>query len=257
MNARSPALSIVVPAFNEAKRIRETVASIQNYLASTKTTYEIVVVADGTDATREIVSEMARSDSRLTVLGTSVRRGKGCGVREGMLQARGQLVGFVDADNKTPIEELTRLMPWFEKGYDVVIGSRGLAETRIENPQPLYRQIGSRVFGICMRTLTGLHGIRDTQCGFKFFRAEVARDLFQRQWIDGYMFDVEILCLAQKAGYSIKEVGVRWRDDGDSRLDLVAGNWRNFVDLMRIRFWPAPVARAQRLIPPATRERAA
>jgi dolichyl-phosphate beta-glucosyltransferase len=118
----------------------------------------------------------------------------------------------------------------------VVIGSRALADSRIEKPQPLYRRLGSRGFHVLMRTVVGLSGITDTQCGFKFFRRDVALDLFRRQRIDGYMFDVEILYLARRAGYRIAQVPVRWRDDGDSRLALLSGNFRNVVDLFRIRF---------------------
>ena len=136
--------------------------------------------------------------------------------------------------------ELDRLLPFFDEGFDLVIGSRGLADSRIERPQPLLRRVGSRAFGLAMHAIIGLRGIRDTQCGFKFFRADVARDLFSRQRIDGYMFDVEVLHLASRSGYRIKQVGVRWRDDGDSRLDLVAGNWRNMIDILKIRFGRYP-----------------
>ncbi len=156
------------------------------------------------------------------------------------------MIGFADADYKTPIEELDKLLPWLAHGYDLVIGSRNVADSHIEVAQPLYRRLGSRAFGIAMHLLVGLWQIRDTQCGFKFFRGEVARALFARQRIDGYMFDVEILHLALRGGYRIKEVGVRWQDDGDSRLELVAGNWRNFIDLLRIRLGrSAPIPSAE------------
>jgi dolichyl-phosphate beta-glucosyltransferase len=172
-------------------------------------------------------------------LGSVKRSGKGRGIRLGVQRAVGQIIGFADADCKTPIEELDKLLPWFGEGYDIVVGSRAMVESRIENPQPLYRQLGSRAFGLAMHAILGLWHIHDTQCGFKFLRAHVARDLFSRQRIDGYMFDVEILHLAERSGYHVKEVGVRWRDDGDSRLQLVAGNWRNMIDLLRIRFGKA------------------
>ena len=114
-------------------------------------------------------------------------------------------------------------MPFLREGCDVVIGSRAVGDSRIERRQPLYRRLGSRVFKWSMQAMVGLYGIGDTQCGFKFFRSAVARDLFTRQHIDGYMFDVEILRLAKKSGYRIEEVGVRWADDGDSRYDPVGG----------------------------------
>jgi dolichyl-phosphate beta-glucosyltransferase len=157
-----------------------------------------------------------------------------------MRLARGEIVGFVDADNKTPIDELTRLLPWLTHGFEIVIGSRALVESRIEVAQPTYRQLGSRVFAFGMRAIVGLPHIRDTQCGFKFFSSRAAADIFGRARIDGYMCDVEILWLAQKLGYPVKEVGIRWRDDGDSRLELVRGNARNLADLLRIRFQSIP-----------------
>jgi glycosyltransferase involved in cell wall biosynthesis len=230
------ALSVIVPAFNEVRRIATTLDAIRAYLERGGFDYEIIVAADGNDGTRERVAAMAAENPRLTVFGSTTRGGKGRGIRLGVARARGDVIGFVDADYKTPIEEVAKLLPWFERGFDVVIGSRAIAGSEIVVRQPLHRQIGSRVFGVAMHTLVGLWGIRDTQCGFKFFRGAVARDLFGRQQIDGYMFDVEVLHLAARAGWQIKEVGVVWQDDGDSRLDLVAGNWHNMIDLFRIRF---------------------
>jgi dolichyl-phosphate beta-glucosyltransferase len=231
-----PCLSLILPAYNEVGRIRHTIAQTQAYLSQRRISYELIVAVDGDDGTREAVGGLARFDPRLSVLGGVERRGKGRGIRLGVARARGQIIGFADADFKTPIEELDKVLPWFREGYDIVIGSRCVADARIEVPQPLYRQVGSRAFGLAMHTLLGLWHIHDTQCGFKFFRAPVARDLFSRQRIDGYMFDVEVLHLAEQSSYHIKEVGVRWRDDGDSRLQLVAGNWRNMLDILRIRF---------------------
>jgi dolichyl-phosphate beta-glucosyltransferase len=236
----SPYLSLIVPAYNEVERIASTLASMQAYLDRVGTAYEIIVAADGNDGTRERVAELAARDRRLSVLGSAERGGKGRGIRQGMARARGQIIGFADADYKTPIEELDKVLPWFACGYDLVIGSRTMADSRIEVPQPLYRRLGSRAFALAMHLIIGMWNIRDTQCGFKFFRRSVALDLFRRQRIDGYMFDVEILYLARRAGYRIKEVGVRWHDDGDSRLQLVSGNWRNMLDIFRIRLGKYP-----------------
>jgi dolichyl-phosphate beta-glucosyltransferase len=229
-------LTVIVPAYNEARTIESTVTAVAAHLERRFSFFEIIVRADGDDGTRERVAALAAKDPRISVGGAVERRGKGRGIREGVARSRGAIVGFVDADYKTPIEEIDLLLPWFDEGYDVVIGSRALGDSRIEVAQPRHRQLGSAVFGLAMHAIVGLPGIRDTQCGFKFFRGAVARDLFRRQKIDGYMFDVEILYLAERAGYRIKEVGIRWRDDGDSRLQLVAGNWRNMIDLFRIRF---------------------
>jgi dolichyl-phosphate beta-glucosyltransferase len=229
-------LSIIVPAYNEAKSIQRTLGAICAYLDQQPYAAEVIVAADGDDGTRELAAALAQSDARILVIGSSERGGKGRGIRNGVALARGRIIGFCDADYKTPIEELAKLLPWFNHGCDVVIASRGLAESRIEVPQALYRRLGSRAFAIAMHLTIGLWSITDTQCGFKFFRRAVARDLFGRQRIDGYMFDVEILHLAERSDYRIKEVGVRWRDDGDSRYDPLGGTWKNLKEILRIRF---------------------
>jgi len=229
-------LSVIVPAYNEAQSINRTLDAIQAYLNQQPYCYEIIVSADGDDGTRALVAERAEHDPRISVIGTVARGGKGRGIRNGVALARGNVIGFVDADYKTPIEELAKMLPWLARDYDMVIASRGLDDSRIEVAQPLYRQLGSRAFAIAMHLAIGLWNISDTQCGFKFFRADIARDLFTRQRIDGYMFDVEILHLAERSGYRIKEVGVRWRDDGDSRYDPIGGTWKNLKEILRIRF---------------------
>lgn len=231
-----PHITLILPAYNEVNAIAHTIKEAEAYFEERRRTYEIILCADGDDGTRELASEMARTDPALRVLGSVKRRGKGYGVCQGVALARGEIIGFVDADNKTPIEEFDKFEPWLRDGYEVVIGSRGLRESRIEQAQPLHRRVGSRGFGLLMHTVVGLHDIVDTQCGFKFFQRRAALDLFGRQRIDGYMFDVEVLYLAQRAGYRIAQVPVRWRDDRDSRLALLSGNVRNLIDLFRIRF---------------------
>ena len=231
-----PHITLIMPAYNEAKRIAQTVSEARDYFARRGLTCEIIVSADGTDGTRELVAEMAKTDPNLKVIGSAERRGKGYGVRQGVRLARGEVIGFVDADNKTPIDEFDKFEPYLRDGYDVIIGSRGLRESRIERAQPLHRRLGSKGFALFMHAVVGLPGITDTQCGFKFFQRHLALDLFSRQKIDGSMFDVEILYLARQSGYRIAQVPVRWRDDGDSRLVLLGGNIRNAVDVFRIRF---------------------
>jgi dolichyl-phosphate beta-glucosyltransferase len=231
-----PYLTLVLPAYNEVKRIAQTLCEARNYFARRRYTYEIIVAADGDDGTRELVAAMAKEDPTFRVIGSVTRRGKGYGIRQGVALARGEVIGFVDADNKTPIDGFDKFIPWLQEGYDVVIGSRGLRESRIERWQPWYRRLGSRGFGIFMHTVVGLKDITDTQCGFKFLQRRAALDLFSRQRVDGYMFDVEILYLAEKLGYRIAQVPIRWRDDADSRLMLVRGNIQNVRDIFRIRF---------------------
>lgn len=229
-------MSVILPAYNEAASIGRTLAAMRTFLQDQGYGYEVIVAADGDDRTSEIVREAARDWPELRLSAERGRHGKGHGLRRGMALASGEIVGFLDADYKTPVDEATKLLPWLRQGYDVVIGSRALDDSRIEVHQPWYRRWGSRGFALAMHGIVGLHHIRDTQCGFKFFRRAAALEIFGRARIDGYMCDVEILWLAERLRYRVKEVGIRWRDDGDSRLELVRGNLRNTIDLLRIRF---------------------
>jgi dolichyl-phosphate beta-glucosyltransferase len=228
-------VSVVVPAYNESRSIAATLDGMFAYFATKPYGCEVIVVADGDDGTRELVEERAAREPRLKILGSRKRLGKGHGVRHGVHLARGDVIGFVDADNKTPITEFDKFEPHLAGGVPVVIGSRALQQSQVERPQKLYRRLGSKAFGFLMHAFIGLKDIPDTQCGFKFFRRDAALAIFERQRIDSYMFDVEILYLATQAGYPIAQVPVRWRDDGDSRLQLVRGNVRNVVDILRIR----------------------
>ena len=228
-------VSLILPAYNEVGTIASTIRETGSYFRSRGLRYEIIVAADGDDGTRELAIETARQGEPVRVIGNRERSGKGRGVREAMGLARGSVAGYADADNKVPIEEFDKFRPWLSQGYDVVIGSRTMQDSQIERRQPLYRQLGGKGFGLFMHAVVGLHGITDTQCGFKFFTRTAAREIFNRQQIDGYMFDVEILVLARRLGYGIQQVPIRWHDDGDSRLALVSGNLRNAIDIFRIR----------------------
>jgi len=232
-------VSLILPAYNEAATIAATIRETGGYFRSRGLRYEIIVAADGNDGTRELALETAGQGEPVRVIGNRERGGKGRGVREAMVLARGNIAGYADADNKVPIEEFDKFRPWLDPSSsqpcDVVIGSRAMRDSTIERRQPLYRQLGGKGFGLFMHAVVGLRGITDTQCGFKFFSRAAAHEIFSRQQIDGYMFDVEILVLARRLGYGIQQVPIRWRDDGDSRLELVSGNLRNVADIFRIR----------------------
>jgi len=236
-------VSLILPAYNEAATIASTIRETGSYFRARGLRYEIIVAADGDDGTRELALETAREGEPVRVIGNRERSGKGRGVRDAAALANGNIVGYADADNKVPIEEFDKFRlllspssgPWLGQRYDVVIGSRAMRDSHVERRQPLYRQLGGKGFGLFMHAVVGLKGITDTQCGFKFFTCAAARDIFPRQQIDGYMFDVEILVLARRLGYRIQQVPIRWRDDGDSRLALVSGNLRNAIDIFRIR----------------------
>jgi dolichyl-phosphate beta-glucosyltransferase len=231
----TPDITLILPAYNEVRRIEQTLTETIEYFKARRLHYEIIVPADGDDGTRELVAGLSRRDPRIWVTGQPERRGKGRGVREAVAIATGNVIGYADADNKVPIREFDKIEPWLQQSYEVVIGSRGSRGSLIEQKQPWYRRIGSKGFYVFLHSLIGLPGVRDTQCGFKFFPASVAKHLFAIQTIDGYMFDIEILVLAQRLGYRIKEVPIRWRDDGDSRLELLRDNIRNVRDVWQIR----------------------
>lgn len=237
MNSKLPEkITLIFPAYNEARRIEGTLNEAVAYFDEQQMDYEIIVSADGDDGTREIVKQMCHRNPRLKVIGSKQRRGKGYGIRRAIEIAQGQIIGFSDADDKTPITEFNHFLPYLLNGWEIVIGSRGQRASVIERSQPWYRQLGSKGFAVFMHTVLGMWDIVDTQCGFKFFDEKVARELFSRQVVDGYMYDVEILYLARQMGYRIQQVPIRWRDDGDSRLDLLAGNLQNVRDILNIRF---------------------
>lgn len=233
--ANNPDITLILPAYNEVNSIEQTLSETIAYFSSRQLRYEIVVAADGNDGTREVVMTVGRKYPAIRAIGGVARRGKGRGIREAVAIASGDIIGFADADNKVPIQEFGKLEPWLRRGCHVVIGSRGDRNSVIERKQPWYRRVGSLGFYWFLKAMIGLSGVRDTQCGFKFFPRDVAKHLFRCQIIDGYMFDVEILVLAQRFGYQIKEVPIRWRDDGDSRLELFRGNIRNIRDVLHIR----------------------
>lgn len=235
MTHEMPTISLIFPAYNEAKRIVNTVQEAIDYFEAKAITFEIIVSADGDDGTRELVTTHFADDLRIRAIGSPERGGKGLGIRRALPYIHGRYVGFSDADNKTPIAEFDKFLPLLEAQTDIVIGSRAGKNAIIEQSQPWYRQIGSRGFGIFMRLVTGLYGISDTQCGFKFFQRDIFADLFTHQQIDGYMYDVEILYIARFRGYQVVEIPIRWRDDNDSRLNLVGGNIRNALDVLKIR----------------------
>lgn len=238
-----PHLSLILPAFDEAASIVGVLDATRDYLDRQPYDYEILVGADGDDGTRELAAHAAAGEARIHVFGGPQRRGKGRAVREGVARARGGVIAYADADGKVPPREIGAALASLADGWDVVIGSRRLASSRVQRQPPLHRRLGSLAFTRIARVVAGVRGISDTQCGFKFFRAEAARAVFARQECDGYMFDVEILGLAQILGYRLREIPIVWRDDGDTRFDPFAGSWRNARDLWHIR---ARLRRARR-----------
>jgi dolichyl-phosphate beta-glucosyltransferase len=222
-----PFLSVVIPAFNEVRRLPPTLEKIQRHLAGRP--HEILVVDDGSqDGTAERAAAAG-----VEVLRNDGNRGKGYSVRRGMLAAKGGHRLMTDADLSTPIEELDRLLGKMDEGYDVVIASRALPESNVEIRQPWYRENTGRLFNLCVRMLA-LPGLQDTQCGFKLFSAAAAEQSFAPARLDGFSFDVEALFVARRRGFRIAEVPVTWRNDEATRVDTFKGAVA-FLDLARIR----------------------
>jgi dolichyl-phosphate beta-glucosyltransferase len=224
------ALSVVIPAYNEAARLPPTLRRISAHLAGHS--YEILVVDDGsTDGTADAARSVGCPG--LQVLRTEPNRGKGHAVRRGMLAARGDRRLMTDADLSTPIEDLGRLHGRLDEGYDVAIGSRALPGADVQVRQPWYRENAGRVFNLMVRVLA-LPDLRDTQCGFKLWGAAAAEEAFGATRLDGFCFDVEALYLARKRGRRIAEVPVTWRNDAGTRVGALRG-MTAFLDLARIR----------------------
>ena len=205
----TPQLSVVIPAFNESVALDRNLPSITSYLENHGISYEIVVSDDGSwDATRRVAQAYTHRGVR--VLGFDKNRGKGAALRSGVLASRGRQVLLADADFSMPISDLPRLQNGL-KYADLALGSRATAQSQILRRQPWYRQLMGRVFRGVVR-LAGVHGIRDTQCGFKLLRGDLARELFRDLTTKGFAFDVELIWLAQQRGYRVVEVGIRWAD---------------------------------------------
>jgi dolichyl-phosphate beta-glucosyltransferase len=227
-----PYLSVVIPAYNEAARLPRTLGRLTEFLATGGRPYEVLVVDDGSSDSTADAARRA-GGSVVTVVRTETNRGKGHAVRRGMLLARGERLLMTDADLSTPAEELPRFMARMDEGYDVVIGSRAVAGANIEVRQPWYRESAGRAFNVLVRALA-LPGLHDTQCGFKLWSADAAREAFGAARLDGFSFDVETLFIARKRGRRIAEVPVTWRNDAATRVGALRGT-AAFVDLFRIR----------------------
>jgi len=253
MNARAPELSIVIPAYNERQRLGRTLSRICEYFATTPLGtdgIEIIVVDDGsTDGTPEIVREFAREIPRLRLVSNRVNRGKGFSVRHGMLEARGRIALFTDADLSAPIEDSRKLLTAIRAGYDVAFGSRAIDRTLIFVHQSRFREVAGIIFNGFVRIFTGL-AFHDTQCGFKAFVLPSCRIVFEQQRIEGFGFDPEVLFLARRHGLRAIEVPVRWAHDPATKVHVFRDSLLMFGDLIYIRWnWLLgryPVARSSR-----------
>lgn len=228
-----PFLSIIIPAHNEARRLPPSLEKIDAFLDTQPFAAEVLVVENGSiDDTLGIAESYAEKMPRLRVLHEDLR-GKGLAVRRGMLAASGEYRFLCDADLSMPIEQITRFLPPELDGFDIAIGSREVAGS-VRYDEPWYRHQIGRVFNTMVRWVL-LPGLQDTQCGFKCFRGDVAEKIFPLQILTGMSFDAEVLYIAQKFGYTIREIPIDWYFDPDSRVRLVGDSMRMGLDLISIR----------------------
>ena len=231
-----PAYTIVIPAYNESARLGATLEKVLAYVHAQGWDAEVIVVNDGSrDRTADIVRAFAAKDPALRLVENPGNRGKGYSVRNGMLNARGRIVLFSDADLSSPIEEAPKLLDALEAGADIAIGSRWLrAETQTQR-QPLHRQVFGRIFNLMLRITLGLQ-FKDTQCGFKAFKQPAVQAIFPLQQIERWGFDPEILFLARKFKFKVQEIPVAWGHSGGTRINPLVDGSRMVMEMLRIRW---------------------
>ena len=228
--------SVVVPAFNEARRLPSALETLLPYLEARGETFEVVLVDDGSaDDTLRLMRAAALANPVIRVVAQSPNRGKGRALAEGIRVTEADLVLVSDTDFSTPITELDKLLAALAAGADIAIGSRARRASQVERSQPLYRVLMGKTFNLIVQALI-LPGLWDTQCGFKLFRGDVARELFADLTTDGFGYDVDVLYLARRRRYRIAEVPVRWINSRESKVSPLGSSLEMLGDILRLRF---------------------
>ena len=233
----APHLSIVIPAFNEARRLPASLEKIAEFCGAFTFLSEVVVVVEkSSDGTLELASGFASKQANFRVIDNLTHLGKGHAVRTGMLNARGEFVFFMDADLSVPLDEIPVFLDFFKAnpGVDLLAGNRRHPLSRIIKRQNWIRQTMGRTFNLILRRVAGVR-LQDTQCGFKAFRARAAREIFKRQTLDGFAFDVEVLLLAEQLGLCVADLPVRWINSSESKVRIVRDSLRMLRDVRRVR----------------------
>lgn len=230
-------LSLIIPAYNEEKKIEKDIREVYKYFEKEKINAEIIVSTDGvTDKTNSIIKRLQKEFSSLKLIEEKSRIGKGAAIKSGVKIAQGKYIMFVDAGTCVPFRFINDGIKKINAGFDCALGTRAVKKSLITRPQPLYRRIGSNIFGIIVRRIIKVpDDIKDTQCGFKIYKQEVAKNLFQQLKTDGFMFDIEIILLAKKARYKMSQFPVEWRNDADTKFNPITGSIKNFKDLYKIK----------------------
>ncbi len=232
-----PHLSVIIPAYDEEKRIGKTLLAVDQYLSKQNYDYEILVVSDGSkDKTAEVVNNFQRMVRNLKIIDNKENHGKGWVVRQGMLQAQGEFRVFTDADNSTTIDHIEKAWPYLKQGFDVAIGtrdSRDHKEAKQAVPQSFLKRTLGDVSNILIQALA-VWGIWDTQCGFKVFSEKAAKEVFSRCLIDRWGFDIEALAVAKRLGLKIALIPVHWINDPVSKVNL-KGYLKTFIELLQIK----------------------
>lgn len=227
-------LSIVVPAYNEAKKIGTTYSRLERFFSTKKYDMEYLFVEDGSsDDTLSMLKKLEQEDPRVKVLANERNKGKGYTIRRGMLEARGDFILFMDADMSTPLTVFSDVERYL-KDYEIIMGSRWIEESNIKIHQPWHRKLMGQAFYAIVK-LFFLTDISDTNCGFKCYKRDVAKDIFSHQLLNGWGFDVELLYIAQKRRYRIKEIPVVWAHGRDSKVNLMVVPLFTLIELVRIK----------------------